>query len=75
MEVLSDLVIIVEILVEVDLFVAVEIVQDHQLIAAGDVNIAAHNLEAQRLKEAARDPLPGERLRLRRSLFCYVALL
>ena len=46
-EVLRHLVVVVEALVEVDLAVAVEVVQDDDLIAAADVNLA-------RLRSSAR---------------------
>ena len=60
MEVLGHLVVVVEALVEVGLAVAVEVVQDHDLVAAGDVDLAVDDLQPQRLEQPRGDPLPGQ---------------
>ena len=60
MKVLCDLVIAVEALVEVSFAIAVQVAQNHKLIAAGDEDLAIDNLDAERLKEARGDALPGQ---------------
>ena len=59
-EVLGHLVVAVEALVEVDLAVAVEVAEDGDLVAAGDVDLAVDDLQAERLEEARGDPPPGQ---------------
>ena len=54
--------VVVETLVEVRLAVAVEVVQDHDLIAAADVDLVLDDLQAERLEQARRDALPGQPL-------------
>jgi hypothetical protein len=63
-EVFGHLVVVVEILVEVRFAVTVEVVQDDDLIAAGDVDSVIDDLEAKRLEQAGGDALPEYRRRL-----------
>ena len=60
-EVLGDLVVAVEAFEEVDLAVAVEVAQAHELIAAGDEKFVAAEFHAERLKESAGDAFPTQR--------------
>ena len=57
-EVFGHLVVVVEVFEVVDLSVAVQVVQDADLIATGDVDFALNNLHAQLLKQTGRDPPP-----------------
>ena len=52
--------VVVEALVEVRLAVAVQVMQPRELVAAGDVNLAAHDLKAERLKHPGGEPLPRQ---------------
>jgi hypothetical protein len=44
-EVLGDLMVVVQAFIKIDLFIAVEIVQDGELIAAGHVDLAGDDLQ------------------------------
>ena len=59
-EVLGHLVVVVEALVEVGLAVAVEVAEDDDLVAAGDVDPPVDDLQSQRLEQARGDPPPGQ---------------
>ena len=59
-EVLGDLVVVVEALDVIDGFVAVEVVEFGELVAAGHVDFVVDNFEAEGLEEAGADALPGE---------------
>ena len=59
-EMLGDLMIAVEVLIEVGLAVAVQVVEADDLVAAADVDPARDDLQAQRLEQPGGDPLPGE---------------
>ena len=52
MEVVCYLVVIVEILIPVRLTVAVEVMQDADLISTANVNLPVNNLHPERLEEA-----------------------
>ena len=58
-EMLGHLVVVVEVLIKVGLAVAVEVVEDRDLVAAADVDPAVEHLQPQRLKEPRRHPPPG----------------
>ena len=53
--------IVVQHFVEIDFAVAVQIVQHRQLIAAGEMDFSADDLQAERLKQSRSDPLPMQR--------------
>ena len=57
---LGDLVIAVEALDEVGFAIAIQIPQDGDLIATGDIDLVVDDLEAERLKEAAGDSSPRQ---------------
>ena len=59
-EVLGDLMVAVQALVEVGLPVPIQVVQDRELVAAENVNFFVHDLQAERLEQAARNPLPTQ---------------
>ena len=52
MEVVSDLMIVVEALKVVDFIVAIQVVQDAELITTGDVDLVVYDLDAQWLEQA-----------------------
>ena len=54
----------VEVLVKVGFTVPVIVVQNHDLIAARDVDLAPHHLDPKRLEQPGRNPPPGEFPRL-----------
>ena len=56
--------VVVERLVEVGLAVAVEVVQPGDPVAAQDVDLVVHDLQAQRLEQPGGEPLPGQLLQL-----------
>ena len=60
MEVLGYEEVVVEALVEVDLAVAIRVVQPGDAVAAQDVDLLAHHLDAQGLEQAGGDALPGD---------------
>ena len=59
-EVLGHLVVAVEVLIKVGLAVAVEVAEDHDLVAAGDEDLPVADLQAERLEQSRRDPPPRE---------------
>ena len=61
-EMFRHLMVVVEALVKVRFAVAVEIVQDHDLIAAAHVDLLLNDLQSERLEETRRDALPGQPL-------------
>ena len=61
MKVLGDLRVVVEALVVIDLPVAVDVTKTRDLVAAGDVDDIAHDLESEWLKHARRDAAPLQR--------------
>src|SRR2546430_198502 len=58
---LRHLMVVVEAFVEVRLAVAIEVVQDHDLIATAHMDLVADDLQPERLKQAGGDALPGQR--------------
>ena len=59
-----DLHVVVEVLVEVGLAVAVQVVQPGDLVAAEDVDLVVDDLQAQRLEQARGEAPPRELLEL-----------
>jgi hypothetical protein len=60
MEVVRDLMVIVEALVPIDLLITIQIVQDHDLVPAGDMDSSPQELHSQGLKQARGNSVPGD---------------
>src|SRR5436190_16514517 len=53
--------VVVEILNEVHFTISIEVAQTHELVAAGDEQLIASKLHAERLEKSARDATPAQR--------------
>ena len=60
-EMLGDLMVVVEVFNEIHLAITVEVSQANELVAAGDKQLIAAKLHAERLEESARDAAPAQR--------------
>lgn len=58
-KVVGDLGVTIEALVEVGLAVSIQIVEDDNLVPAGDKDPALHDLEPEGLEQTGGDALPG----------------
>ena len=60
MKVLGDLVVVVEAFDKVDFFVAIQVAQPGNLVAAGDVDELIHYFDSEGLEQAGGDAFPNE---------------